>query len=58
MNYFRESFADMKYRTLQNWLREAQIQLPQSEGAKYEILCEGIKAAASELLYRWRNNIS
>ena len=52
--YFQPTFEAMKTSTLQLWLREAQCQLQESTGAKREILSEGIKAAATELLFRYR----
>lgn len=53
-NYFQPTFDQMNTSTIQLWLHEAQWQLPYERGAVREILCEGIKAAATELLYRWR----
>lgn len=53
-NYFQPTFDAMKTSTIQLWLKGAQIQLPHSEGASRELLIEGIKAAATELLYRYR----
>lgn len=53
-NYFQPTFDSMNTSTIQLWLHEAQLQLPESTGAKREILCEGIKAAATELLFRYR----
>jgi hypothetical protein len=54
-NYFQPTFEQMNTSTIQLWLREAQWQLPNSTGAVHDILCEGIKAAATELLFRFRN---
>lgn len=53
-NYFQPTFDQMQTLTIQLWLREAQVRLPDSSGSVREILCEGIKAAASELLFRWK----
>jgi hypothetical protein len=53
-NYFQPTFDQMQTSTIQSWLRSAQVQLPESSGAVRKILCEGIKAAASELLFRYR----
>ena len=53
-NYFQPTFDAMNTSTIQLWLREAQVRLPHSEGAVKEILCEGIRAAAAELLFRYR----
>ena len=55
-NYFQPTFDAMQTSTIQLWLREAQVRLPHSEGAVKEILCEGIKAAATELLFRYRES--
>lgn len=55
-NYFQPTFNTMQTSTIQLWLRGAQIQLPHSEGASREILIEGIKAAATELLFRYRES--
>lgn len=56
-NYFQPTFDQMQTSTIQLWLREAQVRLPDSSGAVHEILCEGIKAAASELLFRWKHKL-
>ena len=53
-NYFQPTFDAMQTSTIQLWLHEAQAQLPHSEGAIAEILREGIRAAATELLFRYR----
>lgn len=53
-NYFQPTFEAMNTSTLQLWLKSAQEQLPGSEGCVYEILSEGIKGAATELLYRYQ----
>ena len=53
-NYFQPTFEAMNTSTIQLWLRQAQIQLPLTKGAAHEIISEGIKAAASELLIRYR----
>lgn len=56
-NYFQPTFDQMQTFTIQLWLREAQVRLPDSSGTVHEILCEGIKAAASELLFRWKHKL-
>ena len=56
-NYFQPAFDQMQTSTIQLWLREAQVRLPDSSGAVHDMLCEGIKAAATELLFRFRNNL-
>jgi hypothetical protein len=53
-SYFQPTFEAMDTDTLRMWLRQAQIQLPLTTGAAYDIIAEGIKAAASELLVRYR----
>lgn len=53
-NYFQPTFEQMNTSTIQLWLHEAQVRLPEATGAIRDILCEGIKAAATELLYRYR----
>jgi hypothetical protein len=53
-NYFQPTFDQMQTSTIQLWLHEAQVRLPESTGAVKDILCEGIKAAATELLFRYR----
>jgi hypothetical protein len=53
-NYFQPTFEQMNTSTIQLWLREAQVMLPESTGAIRDLLCEGIKCAATELLYRYR----
>jgi hypothetical protein len=55
-NYFQPTFEQMNTSTVQLWLREAQVRLPESTGSVRNILCEGIKAAATELLYRYRQS--
>ena len=53
-NYFQPTFNEMNTSTIQLWLHEAQVRLPESTGVVRDILCEGIKAAAAELLFRYR----
>jgi len=53
-NYFQPTFDQTQTSTIQLWLHEAQVRLPESTGAARDILCEGIKAAATELLFRYR----
>jgi hypothetical protein len=53
-SYFQPTFEEMNTSTLQLWLHEAQCRLPTSEGAVKHMLMDGIRAAASELLFRWR----
>lgn len=55
-NYFQPTFDAMQTSTIQLWLHEAQVRLPHSEGVVREILSEGIKAAATELLFRYRQS--
>jgi hypothetical protein len=55
-NYFQPSFDTMQTSTIQLTLREAQIQLNHAKGAVREVLCEVIRAAATELLIRYRAN--
>lgn len=56
-NYYAPAFEDMQTTTIQMTLRQAQIELDGAEGAKYEALCEVIRGAASELLFRWRESM-
>lgn len=53
-NYFQPTFEAMNTSTLQLWLKAAQVQLPLTDGAAHEIIREGIKGAATELLNRYR----
>jgi Arc/MetJ-type ribon-helix-helix transcriptional regulator len=53
-SYFQPTFDTMQTSTIRMTLREAQIQLPHTEGATYKVLCEVIRAAARELLFRYR----
>jgi hypothetical protein len=53
-NYFQPTFEQMNTSTLQLWLHEAQVRLPEATGAVRDILCEGIKGAATELLHRYQ----
>jgi hypothetical protein len=55
--YYDYIFEDMKTSTIQSALRQAQIDLSQSKGAVREILCEIIRCAARELLFRYRENM-
>jgi hypothetical protein len=55
--YYAPAFEDMQTSTIQMTLRQAQIDLPHTEGAKHELLCEVIRCAASELLFRYRESI-
>jgi hypothetical protein len=57
-NYFQPTFEQMNTSTIQLWLHDAQWRLPESTGAVREMLREGIKAAATELLFRYKNNLS
>jgi hypothetical protein len=56
-NYFQPPFETMQTSTIQMTLRQAQIQLPHTEGATHEVLCEVIRAAARELLFRYRQSV-
>ncbi len=40
------------------WLHEAQVRLPDSTGAVRELLKEGIRNCASELKYRWKQDMA
>jgi hypothetical protein len=53
-NYFQPTFDQMQTSTIQLWLRSAQQQLPNASETVRDILREGIKAAANELLFRYR----
>lgn len=53
-SYFFVTMNKMETRRLQDWLREAQIGLLQAEGAKKELLEEGIRCCAGILLQRFR----
>lgn len=55
--YFSPDFAEVETCTLRLWLREAQVQLPDSTGAVRELLKEGIRNCATELKYRYRKDI-
>jgi hypothetical protein len=44
----------METSTIRLWLHEAQVRLPHESGSVREILKEGIRASARELLYRYR----
>lgn len=57
MSYFEPTFDKMNTSTIQLWLHEAQWRLPSSEGAIREMLKEGIKTAATELLFRYKHNL-
>jgi hypothetical protein len=57
-NYFQPTFEQMNTSTIQLWLHDAQWKLPESTGAVRKMLCEGIKAAATELLFRYKHNLS
>ena len=54
---YRKVFEDMQTRHLQLWLHLAQNDLPSKIGDAREILMAGISAAATELLFRFRNNL-
>jgi len=56
-SYFQPSFDTMQTSTIQLTLREAQLQLPHAKGALKEVLCEVIRAAATELRFRYRESI-
>lgn len=55
--YFSPDFAEVETCTLRLWLREAQVQLPDSTGAVRELLKQGIRDCASELKYRWKQDM-
>jgi hypothetical protein len=54
MNYYAQNFSTIETYTIGLWLHEAQLQLPHYRGSARLLLLEGIKAAASELLIRYR----
>jgi hypothetical protein len=56
-NYYAPAFEDMQTTTIQMTLRQAQIELDHAEGATREVLCEVIRGAASELLFRYRESM-
>ena len=56
--YFSPDFAEVETCTLRLWLREAQVQLPDSTGAVRELLKEGIRNCATELKYRWQQDMA
>jgi hypothetical protein len=47
----------MQTTTIQMTLRQAQIELDHAEGATREVLCEVIRGAARELLFRYREGM-
>lgn len=53
-SYFQPPFETMQTSIIRMTLREAQVSLPHTEGATKELLCEVIRAAARELLFRYR----
>jgi hypothetical protein len=55
--YYAPAFEDMQTTTIQMTLRQAQIELTHAEGAVHEVLCEVIRGAARELLFRYRESI-
>lgn len=58
MTGFEKVFSEMETRPLQDWLRTAQHQLTRYKtGAVHEILMAGISTAATELLFRYRQEI-
>jgi hypothetical protein len=56
-NYFQSSFESMETSTIRLWLHEAQVRLPHERGSVREILKEGIRASARELLFRYREDM-
>jgi hypothetical protein len=56
--YFSPDFSEVETCTLRLWLHEAQVQLPESTGAVRELLLQGIRDCASELKYRWRQDMA
>lgn len=56
-NYFQSSFESMETSTIRLWLHEAQVRLPSERGNVREILKEGIRASARELLFRYREDM-
>ena len=55
--YFSPDFAEVETCTLRLWLHQAQVQLPGLTGAARELLRQGIRDCASELKYRWRQDM-
>ena len=56
--YFSPDFAEVETCTLRLWLHQAQVQLPDSTGAVRELLKEGIRNCATELKYRWKQDMA
>lgn len=56
--YFSPDFAEVETCTLMLWLHQAQVQLPSLTGAARELLKEGIRNCASELKYRWQQDMA
>lgn len=55
MSYYSANFEQMNTNVIQQWLYVAQHQLDHyKDGVVREMLLEGIRNAATELLYRYR----
>ena len=55
--YYAPAFEDMQTITIQMTLRQAQIELDHADGVTREVLCEVIRGAARELLFRYQQSI-
>lgn len=53
-SYFFCAMDSMETRTLQEWLRNAQVELQNAKGSKRTLLLEGIRCSAYVLLARFR----
>lgn len=55
MSYYSANFENMNTPVIQQWLYVAQHQLDRTKGGVVrEMLLDGIRSAATELLYRYR----
>jgi len=55
--YFSPDFAEVETCTLRLWLHQAQVQLPNLTGSARELLKQGIRDCATELKYRWQQDM-
>lgn len=56
--YYSPTFENMETTTIQQWLYVAQHQLDHyKEGVVREMLLDGIRSAATELLFRYREEM-
>ena len=53
-SYFFAVMDKMETATLQEWLRNAQVELPNAKGSKRTLFLEGIRCSAYVLLTRFR----